>query len=309
MSGFAAIVTYMDCIKQIYTLWGNAIANNSVQAQNEINKLLERNARRLITVNYSKQAYRARIVNPNNYSDLIIDKNSGDKLFTGDSGIYGFSSKKMGAPPIEKIEDGRANTKKTPCLYLASDIQTACSEVQPCCEDLISVIEFSLDSDMALIDLRNLPEELNSYNDRESIDKMIDIIFCQSMIYFFSVPVSLKNSDMYEFSQYISKYFLSKNIDGILYSSSHNYNNNAYNIVLFNPQKATANKDYGECFKCLSIQATFQNVSKKYVSNEDIPIFEAKREKEPMLWNEILMLHKELMELKSNKQVNSEETK
>lgn len=301
MSGFAAIVTYMDCIKQIYTLWGNAIANNSVQAQNEINKLLERNARRLITVNYSKQAYRARIVNPNNYSDLIIDKNSGDKLFTGDSGIYGFSS--------EKIEDGRANTKKTTCLYLASDIQTACSEVQPCCEDLISVIEFSLDSDMALIDLRNLPEELNSYNDRESIDKMIDIIFCQSMIYFFSVPVSLKNSDMYEFSQYISKYFLSKNIDGILYSSSHNYNNNAYNIVLFNPQKATANKDYGECFKCLSIQAAFQSVSKKYVSNEDIPIFEAKREKEPMLWNEILMLHKELMELKSNKQVNSEETK
>lgn len=209
MSGFTTIVTYVDCIKQIYTLWGNAITNNSVQAQNEINKLLERNAERLITTNYSKQAYRARIVPPDKYSALVVDvsKYSIDKLFTGDSGIYGLLAEEMGAPPIEKIEVGRANRKETPCLYLASDIQTACSEVQPCCEDLISVIEFSLNLDMTLIDLRNLPKDLNTYNDKESIDKLIDIIFCQSMMYFFSTPVSSKNSDMYEFSQYISKFF------------------------------------------------------------------------------------------------------
>lgn len=298
MNGFSVIVAYKDITKQIYTLWGNAITKNSVQAKNEINKLLNRNTENLITKNYSKYAYRARVVDSKNYSDLVIEKTNTsnvDELFSGNSGIYGFAANKMGAPPIEKIDDGRANKEKTPCLYLASDIQTACSEVQPCCESLISVIEFSLDSDMSLVDLRNLPEALSNYNNKNNIDKLVDIVFCQSLLYFFSMPVR-KSRAKYDFSQYISNYFSSKHIDGILYSSSHNYNNNAYNIALFNPSKATTAEEYGELFKCLSIKTTFQSVSKKSPSKNDATILEAKRERELLLWNEILLLRKELME-------------
>ena len=289
-----------DITKQIYMFWGNAVKNNSAQAKKEIDKLLERNAVRLVTKQYPKEAYRARIVEPKDYPNLVIGKQSkisGDQLFSGNSGIHGFLADNMGPPPIEKINNGRANKEKNPCLYLASDIQTACSEVQPCFESLISAIKFSLNLGMSLIDLRNLPKNLRSYNSKEDMDKLIDIIFCQSLLYFFSTPVSSKDEDIYKFSQYVAEYFSTKNIDGILYLSSHNYNNDAYNIVLFDPTKATINEEYGELFKCLSIKTTFQSLSNKYRNENDITILESKRERDPLLWHEILLLYKELIEL------------
>lgn len=196
----------------------------------------------------------------------------------------------MGVPPIDIIKNGRANKEHIPCLYLASDIQTACSEVQPACESLISVIKFTLKSDLTLIDLRSIPDELKSYNNNEDTEKLINIIFCQSLLHIFSMPIISSKKSEYFYSQYIANYYSKKNIDGILYSSSHNYNNDAYNIVLFNPNNAKTCEPHGELFKCLTIKTTYQSVSKNYRTEKDVEILEAKREQSPNLWTDNILL-------------------
>lgn len=300
MDNFVNFLTVRNFDAQIYAFWDNAISNRSEQAKSKINELLERNMKRLLTSEYTKQAYRARLVEPQKYSELVLDngkKKKIEELFSGPSGINGLPADKMGTPPSPT--PGRANDEKMPCLYLASDVQTVCAEVQPRCEDIISVLEFSLASDMALIDLRHIPKEVSNYNSKEDIDKLVDMLFCQSLLYFFSRPANLRNDQDYACSQYASKYFFSKQVDGILYNSSHNYNSDAYNIVLFNPEKATPKAEYGDAFRCLSVQTTFQNISKSYTSHEKIDILEAKREEEPLRWNIIALLQKELTEIQN----------
>lgn len=46
-----------------------------------------------------------------------------------------------------------------------------------------------------------------------------------------------------------------------------------------------------------TIKTTFQSLSNKYQNENDIAIWESKRERDALLWNDILVLHKELTEL------------
>jgi len=47
----------------------------------------------------------------------------------------------MGAPPNEKVSDGRGNPKGISYLYTANSIETAIYEVRPYLEDKITVAE------------------------------------------------------------------------------------------------------------------------------------------------------------------------
>lgn len=129
------------------------------------------------------------IVSPQNYNDLVLtDENF---LFSKETGIHGFRADKMGAPPKDtvNIEAGRVNEEGNSYLYLASDKATACSEVQPICDDLISVAEFKLTQNIKLVDLRNMPTYLQKFTDKDNEDKLIDMIFCSFLISLFSTPV------------------------------------------------------------------------------------------------------------------------
>ena len=74
-----------------------------------------------------------------------------------DSDLYPCND--MGKPPIRKAVPGRANPKGISYLYLASDIDTAISEIRPTFNDFITVAEFECTNDLNLIDLRDLEIE------------------------------------------------------------------------------------------------------------------------------------------------------
>lgn len=278
----------------IWDLWREAVLDSDSESLEKIRILLERNAKNFATTNYPLLGYRARVVQPRNYAELDLqtpDSNGLFPSFSGDSGLRGFPAEKMGAAPSNLTPEGRANFAKESVLYLASDIQTACSEVQPTCNDLISVIRFNITEGLTIIDFRDLPEHLQSVStEKNTAQDFMDFFFCRSLCRIFSMPVSSRSPEYYKYSQFITHYLISQGIDGIIYRSSHNYDTKSYNFVLFNPDNATPAEKSGELFTCLSIRTTFQSVSKNYVE-ETVEILEAKREDDPYLWNRALMLY------------------
>ena len=55
-------------------------------------------------------------------------------------------------PLLEKASDGRANTRGIPCLYLATDQDTAILEVRPLIGSFVSVAQFTVVNELRLID-------------------------------------------------------------------------------------------------------------------------------------------------------------
>lgn len=302
MNGIEALFAFKDISTQVYGVWKNAITNDSEESRAEISRLLERNLNELTVTSYQTQGFRARVVYTADIAKLVVNDgddwfNRGD-LFSGRSGINGFPADEMGPPPESKAGASRANRENVSYLYLASDVQTACAEVQPLCESLISVIEFQVKKGLSLIDFRTIPNDLRSFTDKDDPDKLIDIVFCQSLLKFFSIPVSAREQQLYCFSQYIAEILKDRGIDGILYSSSHNYSDNAHNLVLFDPNNAECVQDYGELYACLSIKSSFQSVSVNY-RNDNLRILEAERRTDPYLWNNTAMLAKEIKEFRN----------
>ena len=71
------------------------------------------------------------------------------------SGDQPFPVDKMGAPPKHLATHGRANPAGIPYLYLASDKETAVSEIRPHTGEVASVADFSLRSTLNIVDLRS----------------------------------------------------------------------------------------------------------------------------------------------------------
>lgn len=310
MNFIEVITSWNDITAQICNVWKNAVLNKSSDAISEINRLLASAMDKMIANKDidTKTFYRARIVSPQNYNDLVLtDENF---LFSKETGIHGFRADKMGAPPKDtvNIEAGRVNEEGNSYLYLASDKATACSEVQPICDDLISVAEFKLTQSIKLVDLRNMPTYLQKFTDKDNEDKLIDMIFCSFLISLFSTPVGRCEKDIYKYSQYASNYFLKNCIQGILYNSSHNNNNDSYNLVIFDQSQAKCFSEYGEAIKCISVSSKFQSVTKNYRSNDDLEIFQASKETEPYLWNTAAMLHKNIGMMTGKKEGDKSET-
>lgn len=295
MNGIEALLMHRDLSIQVYGVWHNAIFNQNDEAKKTIDDLIEQSLPRFVITEYPLEGYRARIVQPKDFKDIVLTKR--DDMFTGGSGLNGFPSNLMGAPPKEKVLAARANKEHESFLYLASDVQTACSEVQPACDTLISVSKFSVVAGLSIVDFRSIPTDLMSFNQDDDIDKLKEIVFCSSLLHFFSMPVRAREEDQYSYSQYITESLKKRNLSGILYPSSHNYNDNAFNFVLFDPRNASCIGEYGDLYKCLSINSTFQNISVNR-SRKNVAVIEANRSTDPVLWNELAMLRQEIGKLK-----------
>lgn len=298
--------SYRDILIQTINIWKNAIIKKSCDAENEIKQYLARITDKMVSFEESTTFYRARIVSKNDYNKIVL---TNEPLFSSSkTGINGFMASEMGAPPKEKVKGGRANKEGCSYLYLASDKATACAEVQPVCDDLISVAPFRLKQSLKLVDLRNFPDDFQEFTDKDSLDKLIDFVFCQELISFFSMPVKSGDEEMYRFSQYVSDCFLQNDLQGILYNSSHNNNSNSFNLVIFDSSKATCISEYGEAFKCLSTSSTFQSVSKNYFQLDEIEIISSKKEIDPYLWNTTAVLYRDISEIARGKGNNKNET-
>lgn len=148
-----------------------------------------------------------------------------------------FSSKRM-KPLPDSASEGRANPKGIPCLYVATDKETAMSEVRPWLNATISVGRFRVARDLKILDFSVAQEKrkFHIYLSEPDLEKRIEAVW-SDIDKAFSRPT--KNSDIksdYAPTQIISEFVKSKGYDGIAYKSSFS---KGHNIALFDLNSAT----------------------------------------------------------------------
>ena len=138
----------------------------------------------------------------------------------------------MGKPPVEKTKDGRANPKGIPYLYLASDADTAISEIRPTIKEHVTVGKFTLKETLHVIDLRN-PKIDSPFRYGDHLDYVIKYLtFLRKLGWELSKTVHPKSAEIeYIPLQYLCELIKSQGYDGVIYESSMG---NGYNLTIFN---------------------------------------------------------------------------
>lgn len=165
------------------------------------------------------------------------------------SGEDGIDVKEMGAPPVEKTTDGRANARGVRCLYLGDTAETTIYETRAGAYDYVTVGKFRLKSDIIVVDLKRInqispfidgldcleyainKEHLNKINDEMSkimrrSDSALDYVPTQ---YIADFVKSIIHDDKQEYA-------------GIEYKSV--MHNGGYNLAIFNP----------DLFECVGVE-------------------------------------------------------
>jgi hypothetical protein len=144
-----------------------------------------------------------------------------------------FPSERM-KPLPDSATEGRANSKGIPHLYVASDKETAMSEVRPWLGAILTVAKLKLKKDLKILDFSvnhgQRSFNLNLLSGKASPDE-IDKAVWSDIDNAFSQPT--KASDIkseYAPTQIISELIRSQGFDGIAYKSSLG---EGYNICLF----------------------------------------------------------------------------
>ena len=175
---------------------------------------------------------------------------AGTKFYRGRiSSKTGFDCSSMGAPPKEKISEGRANSAGIQRLYLAGDKDTTIHEMRAGAFDYITLGCFELKKDITVVDLKMinkispLIEQLDVtqyYINRDHLNKIND-----------EMSKALRRSDSpldYVPTQYITDFIQSvthdgeHEYDGIEYRST--LYPNGYNLAIFDPL----------LFECVSVE-------------------------------------------------------
>ena len=165
----------------------------------------------------------------------VTPPDSDEQIHINDEPIS-FPFKRM-KPLPDSASEGRANPKGIPCLYVASDKETAMSEVRPWLEAKISLGHLKIARDLKVLDFSVSLDDrkIRIYFEEPDIDKIIEAVWAD-IDDAFSRPI--KSSDLqsdYAPTQIISEFIKSKGYDGIAYKSSLS---DGYNIALFDLNSA-----------------------------------------------------------------------
>lgn len=204
----------------------------------------------------SKKYYRARVG-----IEEVVEK-SWDEI----SGLIGnytdvnfrikyipYSHDKISAPPVTKVEQGRLNRNNVSYLYIATDIETAISEVRPHPGHKVSVGCFRLKNTIRIADLNNSfqffsqnEESLKSYTFLNDIDKHL------------SMPVIPEEKHMYLITQFFSDCFRKMNFDGISFTSSVGPGEN---FLIFNPENFEYIEDSASVFEVEKVEYAIKKIN------------------------------------------------
>ena len=161
-------------------------------------------------------------------------------------------------PLADSALEGRANPKGIPCLYVASDKETAMSEVRPWLDSIISVGYLKLTKDIKVLDFSVEHGKINFhlyFKEQPSQEEIIKAVWVD-IDNAFSKPTKASDSKSdYAPTQIISEYIKSKGYDGIAYKSSLA---DGHNIAFFDPGVA----DVVKCsiYTTLKIKFDFEQV-------------------------------------------------
>lgn len=157
--------------------------------------------------------------------------------------------------------EGRANPKGMPYLYLATDKETAMSEVRPWLGSNISVGQFKTTEELCLIDCSVYHKRSGAViYFEEPDDETKEISVWSHIDNAFSKPIDPSDlSSDYVPTQIIAELFKIHGKDGIAYKSSLS---KGYNVVLFNLDVAKL----VNCFLCevKSIDFVFEEITNAY---------------------------------------------
>ncbi len=151
-------------------------------------------------------------------------------------------------PLSDSATEGRANPKGIPCLYVATDKETAMSEVRPWLGAILSVAIFKLPKDLKIIDFSVGHESINLkfYFEEPTEEERVKAVW-SDIDNAFSKPTKISDTKSdYAPTQIISEFIKSKGYDGIAYKSSLA---SGYNIALFD-------LDSAEITACLIFEAS-----------------------------------------------------
>lgn len=139
-------------------------------------------------------------------------------------------------PLANEAAEGRANPKGIPCLYLATNKETAMAEVRPWMGSLVSVGQFRTMSDIVLIDCSLHHDKNTFYYVEEPPAEERELSVWADINRAFSKPTT--NNDRiadYVPTQILSEFFKNNGFDGIIYKS---LLGEGMNITLFDLDKA-----------------------------------------------------------------------
>lgn len=143
----------------------------------------------------------------------------------------GYTKTEMGAPPIHKITNGRANPVGIKCLYLSSNEETTLHEIRAGAFDYVTIGTFRALEDIIIVDFTVLDkisplmvEDIKRYAvNKRHLEQIIDEI---------AQPLRSTDSPLdYLPSQYIVEFIKSKGYKGVKYKST--VSNTGYNLAIF----------------------------------------------------------------------------
>ena len=147
-----------------------------------------------------------------------------------------FPSERM-KPLADRAVEGRANPKGIPCLYLATDKDTALAEVRPWIGSLLSAGQFELLRDVTVVNCMTDSKGRRIYvGDGEPSPERREKSVWYDIDSAFAKPVG-RNDDLADYAptQIIAELFKAEGFDGIAYRSSLGQGRN---IALFDIETA-----------------------------------------------------------------------
>jgi len=152
-----------------------------------------------------------------------------------------YPQNRMRPLPHAAIE-GRANPKGIPCLYLATDKETAMAEVRPTVGTYVSVGQFKTLRPLTLLDCSmGYNSGFNFYFEEPDVEEQERAVW-NDIDRAFSEPVTVSDSTAdYAPTQILSEMFKREGYDGVAYKSNLG---SGFNLVLFDPNAA----DLINCF-------------------------------------------------------------
>ena len=134
-------------------------------------------------------------------------------------------------PWDDKAYEGRVNPKGIPCLYFATNRESAMSEVRPAIGSVLSVARFETLRDLVVVDCSRFAHPIDHGHAKLEDDDIENAVWSH-IDYAFSRPVVRSdNTAGYAATQILAEAFKTKGYDGIIYKTA--FSQDGHNAALF----------------------------------------------------------------------------